>query len=200
MAVADGAKDSWAFLESLCPDVALLDFRHMARHLKAAADAAFGPDTAAGTAWLEKRRHILRHDPKGAGKAVDAMRHLLRKGNGAEGVRRELACFRNNRRRMDCAQAAKAGYAIGSGAVEATDKALVTTRMKRSGQRWGRDGGQGVLTLRPLLKSGRFDRAGVGRAGAAPEPKRRLEAAGMRQRQPARGANRARRVIRRRNT
>ena len=122
VAVADGAKDSWAFLESLCPDVALLDFRHMARHLKAAADAAFGPDTAAGTAWLEKRRHVLRHDPKGAGKAVDAMRHLLRKGNGAEGVRRELACFRNNRRRMDCAQAAKAGYAIGSGAVEATNK------------------------------------------------------------------------------
>ena len=31
--------------------------------------------------------------------------------------------------------------------------------MKRSGQRWGRDGGQGVLTFRALLKSGRFDRA-----------------------------------------
>ncbi len=35
----------------------------------------------------------------------------------------------------------------------------MTCRMKRSGQRWGRDGGQGVLTFPALLKSGRFDRA-----------------------------------------
>ncbi len=34
---------------------------------------------------------------------------------------------------------------------------IVNTRLKRSGQRWGRAGGQGVLTFRALLKSGRFD-------------------------------------------
>ena len=43
--------------------------------------------------------------------------------------------------------------------VESANKVLVTARMKRSGQSWGRDGGQGVLTFRSLLKSGRFDRA-----------------------------------------
>ncbi len=47
-AVADGAKDSWTFLESLCPDVTLVDFWHSAQHLSSAADAAFGADTAAG--------------------------------------------------------------------------------------------------------------------------------------------------------
>ena len=62
--------------------------------MSAAADAAFGPDTAAGKAWFEKWRHVLRHDPKGAGKVIDAMRHLLRKGNGADDIRKELACFR----------------------------------------------------------------------------------------------------------
>ena len=36
---------------------------------------------------------------------------------------------------------------------------LVQRRLKRSGQRWGREGGQGVLTFRSLLKSGRFDGA-----------------------------------------
>ena len=35
----------------------------------------------------------------------------------------------------------------------------VTHRLKRSGQRWGRDGGQGVLAFRALLKSDRLDRA-----------------------------------------
>ena len=61
---------------------------------------------------------LLRHDPKGAGKVIDALRHLLRKGKGADGIRKELACFRKNRRRMNCADSADAGDAIGLGAVE----------------------------------------------------------------------------------
>ena len=32
-------------------------------------------------------------------------------------------------------------------------------RNGREGESWGRDGGQGVLTFRSLLRSGRFDRA-----------------------------------------
>ena len=54
---------------------------------------------------------------------------------------------------------AEEGYPIGSGEVEAANKLLVVQRLKRSGQSWGRDGGQGVLSQRALLKSGRFDRA-----------------------------------------
>ena len=38
-------------------------------------------------------------------------------------------------------------------------KVLVTQRLKRSGQSWGRDGGHGVLSFRALLKSDRVDRA-----------------------------------------
>ncbi|MCY4317860.1 MAG: hypothetical protein OXE76_01475, partial [Alphaproteobacteria bacterium] len=49
--------------------------------------------------------------------------------------------------------------AIGSGVVEAACKTLVTQRLKRSGMRWGLQGGQAVLTVRALIKSGRFDRA-----------------------------------------
>jgi len=158
-AVADGAKDNWTFLESLHPDVALVDFWHAAQHLNAAAAAAFGHGTAAATTWFEKWRHVLRHDPGGARKVIDALRYLLRKRKGADDIRVELGYFRNNRARMNYAQAASAGFPVGSGAVEAANKVLVTNRMKRSGQRWGHDGGKGVLTFRALLKSGRFDRA-----------------------------------------
>ena len=158
MAVADGAPDNWTFLESLSPDRSLLDFWHAAQHLKSAADAAFGKETAEGTAWFEKWRQTLRHDAKGAAKVIDALRHLLRKEKGETCIRRERGYVRNNRHRMDDANAAKAGFAIGSGAVEAANKVLVTTRMKRSGQSWGRDGGQGVLRIRALCKSNRFDR------------------------------------------
>ena len=159
VAVADGARDNWAFLERLNPDRLVLDFWHAAEHLGVVADAAFGSDTARRTAWFEKWRHVLRHDPRGVSKVIDALCYLLTKGTGADVIRRELAYFRNNRSRMDYASAADAGQPIGSGAVESANKVLVTTRMKRSGQRWSREGGQGVLTFRSLVKSGRFDRA-----------------------------------------
>ncbi len=136
-AVADGAKDNRTFLESPGPDVMLSDFWHGAQHPGAAANAAFGPDTDAGTAWSGKWRHVMRHDPKGAGKVTGALRHLPPKGKGTDDVRRELAFLRGNRRRM---HHAAAGHPIGSGSVESANKVLLTSRMKRPGQGRGRDG------------------------------------------------------------
>ncbi len=149
----------------------LLDFWHGAQHPGAAADAAFGADTAAGTAWSGRWRHVLRHDPRGVGRVTGALRHLPPKGKGAEDIRREPGFLRNNRHRMRYADAAAAGHPIGSGSVEAANRVLVTSRMKRPGQGRGRDGGQGVLTFRSLPGSGRLHRAwaapvpGMGRHG-----------------------------------
>ena len=156
---ADGAKDNWTFSKSLNPDVEVFDFWHAIEHLKVASDAAFGSDEKAGTKWFEAKCHILRHDPKGVDKVMDALRYLLRKGRGKAKIRKTLGYFGNNRRRMNYDHLAKEGYPIGSGEVEAANKMLVTHRLKRSGQRWGRDGGQGVLAFRALLKSDRLDRA-----------------------------------------
>ena len=47
---------------------------------------------------------------------------------------------------------------LGSGEVEAANIVLETQRLKRSGQSWDRDCGQGVLPF-VRLKSDRFDRA-----------------------------------------
>ena len=47
-------------------------------------------------------------------------------------LKKELTNFRSNRNRMNCAEVASAGFPIGSGAVEAANKVLVTARMKRS--------------------------------------------------------------------
>ena len=157
--IADGARDNWTFLDALEPDVTVLDAWHAVQHLKVAADAAFGEGSPEAMAWFEKWRHILRHHPDGAFKVIDALRYLARKGVGIRIIARELGYFRSNRRRMDYRRLADAGYPIGSGSVEAANRTLVTTRMKRSGQRWSRHGGQGVLTFRSLAKSGRFDRA-----------------------------------------
>ena len=159
VATADGAKDNWTFLKSLNPDLTVLDFWHAAEYLKRAADAFFGADDEASMKWFKAKRHSLRTDPEGVSKVINALRYLLRKGRGKEEIRKALGYFRNNRRRMNYYQVAEDGYPIGSGDVEAANKVLVNQRLKRSGQSWGRDGGQGVLSYRALLKSDRFDRA-----------------------------------------
>jgi len=48
---------------------------------------------------------------------------------------------------------------IASGVVEAAGKTLVTQRLKGSGMAWTRAGGQASLTLRRLLRSGRWAKA-----------------------------------------
>ena len=156
---ADGEKGNWTFSETLDPDVEVLDFWHAIEKLHVAAEAAFGSDEKARKKWFKAKRRILRRDPDGVRKVIDALRYLLRKGRGSEEIRKVLGYFRNNRRRMNYYHLAEEGYPIGSGEVEAANKMLVTHRLKRSGQRWGRDGGQGVLAFRALLKSDRFNRA-----------------------------------------
>ena len=64
----------------------------------------------------------------------------------------------NNRARMNYAELSAAD-SIGSGKVEAANKMIVNVRMKRSGQRWSQEGGQAVMDLRSLDKSGRLDAA-----------------------------------------
>ena len=156
---ADGAKDNRTFSKSLNPDVEVLDFCPAAEYLKDVADAAFGSDEKASTKWFVAKCNILRHDPKGVDKVMDALRYLLRKRRGKAEIRKALGYFRNNRRRMSYYYVAKEGYPIGSGEVEAANKMLVTHCLKRSGQRRGRDGGQGGLAFRALLKSDCFNGA-----------------------------------------
>ena len=98
---ADGERGNWTFSESLNPDVEVLDFWHAIEYLSLTADAAFGSDKKAGTKWFEAKRHILRHEPKGVGKVIDALRHLERKGRGKAEIQKTLGYFRNNRSRMN---------------------------------------------------------------------------------------------------
>ncbi len=60
---------------------------------------------------------------------------------------------------MNCSKTADPGWPIGSVAVEGGNRMLATQRLKRSGQRRGRDGCQDMLAFRALFKSGCFDQA-----------------------------------------
>lgn len=126
--------------------------------MSAAADAVFGPDTAAGTVWFGKWRHVLGHDPKGAGKVIDAMRHLLR--TGAEDIRRELARFRASRRGGLRDRLRFRGIRE-PGSRDVPDEAVRAELGPR--RRTGRPD-------LPVASQARTLRPGMGRAGSEPEP------------------------------
>jgi hypothetical protein len=156
--VADGARDNWTFLAGELPDgVEVLDYFHAVEHLTRALAAAYGESSRAFHRSHERLRHKLKDNDNGVNQVIRAIRHLVRKHPKSKVLRTELAYFRKNRARMRYAAVAAQGLPIGSGVVEAACKTLASTRMKRSGMRWGGEGGQAVLTLRSRQQSGEFD-------------------------------------------
>jgi hypothetical protein len=102
---------------------------------------------------------VLLEADDGVEKVIRTLAYHHKRKSRRVKLKQELEYFRRNRSRMDYARLRAQNLPIGSGVVEATCKALVTQRMKRSGQRWTRDVGQAILTFRALAQSNRFDTA-----------------------------------------
>ncbi len=158
--LADGAKDNWRYLTNeLQPGegVEIVDFYHASDHLSDAFDAAHGKGNSKAKAQHKKYRTILRDEGNGVEKVIRALDYLNKKHPRRKQLAKELNYFRNNRHRMQYATARADNLPIGSGVTEAACKTLVTQRLKCSGMRWKTKGGQGVLTVRSLIQSNRFD-------------------------------------------
>jgi len=78
-------------------------------------------------------------------------------GKKAADLQTALGYFEHNAHRMCYAHFRKLGMFVGSGAVEAGCKAVVAQRCKLSGMRWTLPGAYGILTLRCLDASGRWE-------------------------------------------
>ena len=108
---------------------------------------------------FEYYKIVLRDELGGINKVLRALRHLRNQHKGNAIIAANVTYFTNNQHRMKYAEAKNNNYPIGSGIVEASCKTLVGQRLKRSGMSWQRNGGQGVLTFRSLIKSQRFKKA-----------------------------------------
>jgi hypothetical protein len=130
-------------------------------NLMKAAKAIHGDDEVAAHRWHQKIRRRLRDEPSGTDSAIRSMRRLrtsLRTGSRRRKVvDNAINYFSLHRDRMCYPDFVAMGLPIGSGAVESAAKNIVQARLKRSGMRWSRRGGQHVLDLRTYLKSSRWD-------------------------------------------
>ncbi|MCL2306620.1 MAG: hypothetical protein FWC43_14875 [Planctomycetaceae bacterium] len=139
----------------------IIDFFHTTDHLSSAAEAIFGQGNDEGEKWYESKRLLLLEEEDGA---EDVYRSLLYyqkmyhySKERRESLSREISFFRNNKSRMEYKRFRDSGWPIGSGVIEAACKSIVKCRFCRSGMRWTRTGGQTILTLRTLVKSGRWE-------------------------------------------
>ena len=92
-------------------------------------------------------------------------------GKKATDLQTALGYFEHNAHRMRYAHFKKLGMLTGSGTVEAGCKAIVAQRCKLSGMRWTLPGAYGILTLRCLDASDRWEETwtqpGPARTGTA---------------------------------
>ncbi|WP_182871478.1 hypothetical protein [Stieleria mannarensis] len=139
----------------------VVDYYHAAERLTVIADALnFGGDSAKRGKWLEHARWLLLQ-PGGHGRmlrSIAKMRQLYRyTASATEEAEKAERYLRRYGRFMNYASMKSRGCPIGSGVVESACKQIVSERMKLSGMRWNKEGGQRTMTLRCILLSGIWD-------------------------------------------
>tara|TARA_B100000315_G_scaffold241529_1_gene262494 strand:- start:64 stop:1491 length:1428 start_codon:yes stop_codon:yes gene_type:complete len=162
--LADGKREIWRMVEEhsvFDGFTRILDFYHAAQHLSMAAEHLFGKSSTKADRWFRSWRHKLRHNPGAVDGLIRSLcyhrRKLRKRTESYRQATVELGYFRNNRDKMDYADYHATGLIISSGPVEAAAKTIVGHRLKRSGMRWTRQGGQQILNLRVLVQSKRWD-------------------------------------------
>lgn len=164
--VIDGAADLRTHLLERLPDARhLTDFFHVVEHLAEALRLLFPSDDVRRAEERARWCHKLKHKQGTPFRLWRWLREEMKREDDpvSPWARREIEkhaeYIYNQREWMKYPQAVEAKAALGSGPVEAACKTLVTQRLKVSGASWSREGAGGVLYLRSLLQSDRFDRA-----------------------------------------
>ncbi len=162
VAVTDGAIWCQGVIDWHRPDaVRVLDFPHAVEHLSTAAQAVFGPGTAAASEWLGVQRHALRHGREDA--VLSAVAELIATPElsalGVATVTGVLNYLTTRRAHLRYQAFAAAGFPIGSGCVESANKLVVEARLKGAGMHWARRNVNPLLALRALLANQRWSAA-----------------------------------------
>lgn len=154
--IGDGARCLWKWArETLGPQATLIqDFWHVCEHLSLLAQELLAP------AWQEafERWKALLYDSH-VDQVLDELRRLRRTLRGAKRQRLdgEIRYLEAGRERMDYVRYRRAGWPIGSGAIEGTCKYLVKQRFGVTGARWRRRNIPNLLALRVAQANGEWD-------------------------------------------
>jgi hypothetical protein len=141
--------------------VRVLDYYHASQRLWTMAEALFGSGSSA-KGWVKRMKKLL-VKPNGIRRVLNSAA-VLRSRCGLKGkTRKEFDTaynyLRERTRLMRYAAYKRVGIPRGSGVTEAACKTIYTQRLKMSGMRWKKTGGQVILNLRVMLLSGVWEEA-----------------------------------------
>ena len=154
--LGDGAAWIWNLATAHFPEATqIVDLYHAREHLHDLAKILEFMLGRGKDDWLKARLADLDNGDTDA--ILTAARVFPLAGRKARDLRKALGYFEHNAHRMRYAHYKKMGMFIGSGAVEAGCKAIVGQRLKLSGMRWTTAGATGILTLRCLQASDRWE-------------------------------------------
>ena len=164
--LADGAPWIWNRTRDLAQPgqrlIETLDFYHACDHIREAAHAFFGPDSKEGRTWQKARQAQLlagRLGPFFTSLERLAQRsEKLGRGPEAETIRSQKAYFQERRRMLNYKRCLDEGLLIGSGMIEGGIRFVGKDRLHRTGMRWSEAGAEGILALRCIESSGRWER------------------------------------------
>jgi hypothetical protein len=166
--LGDGAAWIWNLASQHFPAATqIVDLFHAREHLHDLAKLLEFMLGDGKPGWLDERLAEL--DDGDIAAICAAARAFPLSGRKADDLKTALGYFEHNAHRMHYARFKSLGMFIGSGAVEAGCKAVVGQRLKLSGMRWTQAGATGILTLRCLEASDRWEQilAEPGQAPAA---------------------------------
>lgn len=154
--VCDGASWIWKHVQSLFPDARqVLDYDHCKAYLHKVAKAHYGT-TAQALEWVEATVTRLY-----VGKVGWVLGGLQRMQAHAEDAAKAIAnCWdylNDHRDRTHYRQFRRAGYPLGSGGIESSNKFMCHVRLKRSGAWWYETNSNQMLALRCAKYNGTFE-------------------------------------------
>jgi hypothetical protein len=157
-AIADGASWIWNRVSELFSTIKLvLDFYHCSEYIHDLANIQYGKGTRAAQEWVEATFVRLFHNL--VQEVIDDINKMAPTSPEAKGkIKEVLRYFSNHQDKMNYGAARRAGYHIGSGAIESANKFIGHARLKRSGAWWYPTNANNILKLRCAKFNGTYDK------------------------------------------
>jgi len=158
--INDGATWIENWIQSNYPKATnILDFFHSAEYIHDFSKVIYSRKTQAPKKkeWADKQIGRLLNDE--VDQVILEIEQMDLKGKKKqEGQQKILTYYKNNQHRMLYKTYRDRGLLIGSGPIESAHRFVLQKRMKQSGQKWTKKGGQAVANLRVVYLNNQWDR------------------------------------------
>jgi hypothetical protein len=154
-AVQDGAEWLQGLVDYHRPDaLRVLDFPHAAEYIADIREILQGAGVKLPKKWLSKQLRNLKH--KGPHALLTQLHQLRRRYPHRKGLENKISYLQKREMQMHYPEYQAAGWPIGSGVVESSNKLVVEARLKGAGMHWDPDNVNKMLVLRNAVCNRRF--------------------------------------------